>query len=202
MKFNVSVLSGEDQGKFRYRSICPGYLGVNFNMYLAKLALVFSLLLPSLALACSCAPPKAFEEDIPKLIEGNSDVVVALAKVLSVEKLKDDSNTHITSFEVIENFTAFDRKLFKTKVANACCLCGVKFDIGTTYLVYAHKTNGGYFQTNSCSRTKDAKQAKEELEFIRNYKVNKQSHGNSNTSLNFVRKNARTKYSFGFVPML
>jgi len=119
--------------------------------------------------ACKCSPAKPIEEELPRWVQQDSDKLLVLATVTKVEEQNDKNETHITTFEITENFSQFDGDSFQTKIKTVCCVCGIKFTEGESYLVYANKKDDKYFVTSSCSRTKLAKDAESELDYIRTY---------------------------------
>ncbi len=98
---------------------------------------------------------------------------MAVARVESVQRLEDAEKTEITTFRVVEQFGNYREQTFTTKIANACCLCGMSFELDESYLVYVYPSDGGYFTTSICSRTKRADRASDEIDAIRQFKVNK-----------------------------
>lgn len=121
-----------------------------------KLALVGALCaLPSVASACSCAPPPA-----PKVALANS-AAVFIGRVTSVEK-GEFSNKF--QFAISKQWKGIKGKTASIVTATNSAACGINFDSDRDYLVYAFKTEGDdQLRTNLCTRTKRAAGATADL---------------------------------------
>ena len=121
-----------------------------------KLALAGALCaFPTLAAACSCAPPPAPE------IALQESAAVFVGRVTSVEK-SDFSNKY--QFSVSKQWKGIEGKTASIVTATDSAACGIGFDENRDYLIYAFKTEGdNQLRTNLCSRTKRAADATADL---------------------------------------
>ena len=121
-----------------------------------KLALAGALCaFPTLAAACSCAPPPAPE------IALQESAAVFVGRVTSVEK-SDFSNKY--QFSVSKQWKGVAGKTASIVTATDSAACGIGFDSDRDYLIYAFKTEGDtQLRTNLCSRTKRAADAATDL---------------------------------------
>ena len=121
-----------------------------------KIALVGALCaLPSVANACSCAPPPA-----PKIALEKA-AAVFVGRVTSVEK-SESSNKF--EFAVSKQWKGVQGKTASIVSASNSAACGIVFDNNRDYLVYAFKTEGDdQLRTNLCTRTTRAADAAAEI---------------------------------------
>ena len=119
-----------------------------------KLALAGALCVPTLAQACSCAPPPA-----PK-IALESSAAVFVGRVTSVEK-GDLSSKY--QFSVSKQWKGVKGNATSIVTANDSVACGINFDSDRDYLVYAFKNDDGQLRANMCSRTKRVSDAATDL---------------------------------------
>lgn len=112
------------------------------------------------ALACSCAPPDSVSDEYR---EAN---VVYVARVL--ETIEDQDYHVSVRTSVVENFKGLSWQPELTiRTAADSAMCGFKFDVDETYLVYGYITTDGVIQTNICMRTKAASDAEDEIAELR-----------------------------------
>lgn len=134
-----------------------------------KILLAAGLLLYSiLAFPCSCAFQSG---DIYKQVRESSSSAssVLIAQVESIEISQSDTHltTEITHFSEIESWKGIHGKQIYTKIVTTCCMCGISFVEGKTYLLYLYGPNKqGYYSSSSCTRTKPAEGAEEEVEVL------------------------------------
>lgn len=106
--------------------------------------LLFAMLFPVDALACSCAEPKP----VPEAVAGATRVF--LGKVASVER-HDGFGVRVT-FLVSEHFKGSLVGTVQVDTPPDTAMCGYPFQEGLDYVVYAHGEEGG-LQSGLCSRT-------------------------------------------------
>ncbi len=110
---------------------------------------------PSIAQACSCAPPPA-----PKIALEQS-AAVFVGKVTSVEKSK---GTNTFQFAVSKKWKGVQGDVAAVVSNSESAACGIVFDRDRDYLVYAFKNKGDdQLQTNLCTRTKRVADAAADL---------------------------------------
>jgi len=68
---------------------------------------------------------------------------------------------------VIEPFRGFQLSQVTVETGYGGGDCGYPFEIGQSYLVYAHRTPEGHLTTSICSRTRPAREATEDLAYLR-----------------------------------
>lgn len=110
---------------------------------------------PGRAAACSCvqvSPTHALEEH-DAVFEG---------RVVAVDAPSDPSGRRVATFEVVQQWKGVERERVVVSTAAAGSLCGVGFEEGTSWLVYADRT-GGELSTGLCSRTRRIEDAEEDL---------------------------------------
>lgn len=122
------------------------------------------------SIACSCVSYKPHsKEDIKASYDNAASVVIATA--VSIENLDSepalivDENgnssplnphpTQKTRFTVLESFKGEHASDLITEIDLRCCLCGISFQEGETYLLYLYRTKDkSYYATSICSRTR------------------------------------------------
>lgn len=112
---------------------------------------------PAQARACTCAAPR-------------TDVATEVANVDLVVEARVDSHVFVREVGFRTRLTvtkthkgARMRKLIIT----AAKTCAVGFEVGTRYLVYAHRDGEGKFGTTYCSRTAPLSEAGRDLEVLK-----------------------------------
>lgn len=120
----------------------------------------FVLVQPNCAFACSCVPPGTPAEELTQ-----SDAVFQ-GRVVSVQT----PNKPIESSADVTTITFETSKAWKGQITPTLTLttpgssasCGVTFEQGQEYVVYAH-LNEGKLTTNLCSRTNTVANAAEDI---------------------------------------
>ncbi|MGD6832528.1 hypothetical protein ACQCT5_10215 [Sutcliffiella halmapala] len=121
--------------------------------FLFLLISLFSLPFSSSTYACSCLPPGTPLAELEK-----SDAVFS-GKVIEV---KTDDSTLIAKISVKESWKGMDSKETTVHTAIDSAGCGVNFETGKEYIVYAYQEDGKY-TTYLCSRTAELAYAHEDL---------------------------------------
>ncbi|TQV72294.1 hypothetical protein FLL45_18935 [Aliikangiella marina] len=135
---------------------------------------IFILLLAALKsgalLACSCMyqDPRS-KEQIKSSFDRAAAVIIATA--VEVENLNPVNQAiqsedypevynfekQRTTFSLVQSFKGDNNREIVTEIDIRCCLCGVTFQEGETYLLYLYRSDSEdnkNFYTSSCSRTK------------------------------------------------
>jgi hypothetical protein len=131
-----------------------------------------TLLAPTSTLACSCAPPPPPEPGAtPYVVERtpNPDEAIfegtvtkaqlkgslfdAKAGDLISADVDGDSPFMLVSFDISHSYSAQQSKTFQLRTGLGGGDCGVTFEVGKQYLVYAFKNESGEFSTGICSGT-------------------------------------------------
>ena len=133
--------------------------------------LLFSIFYSN-AQACSCA-----QTDVT---DGySSSDVVFLGKITGVKEIVDPNETlggrsrkplkvQEATFSVLESYKGLNSKTFKTRTVIQGGLCGLSLkQVKTKYLVYTDRNSDGSYSLSFCSRTKNARQAKADLLYLR-----------------------------------
>jgi len=115
------------------------------------------LLAVNTAMACSCLMPDRNKSVKQLVTEAKaSSVAVFVGKVVDIrysdEKMGDQPLRMIAKFEVSGQWKGSVPQIVEVVTANICCICGVSFQKGETYIVYANGT-AQELAANSCSRT-------------------------------------------------
>lgn len=116
------------------------------NKYLLAFAFLFLLFGASESFACSCAPPSQTTND-----DFQKASAVFVGRVLSVQR-KDNSDMVTVKLAVQKYWKGKISNEVKVTTAKDSAACGVNFEVGKDYLVYA-TDNNGKLSTGLCSRT-------------------------------------------------
>lgn len=127
------------------------------NTIIGIVAAMLLLFAVNTALACSCVPPDRNKSVKQLVTEAKaSSVAVFVGKVVDIrysdEKMGDQPVRMFAKFEVAGQWKGSVPQIVEVSTANICCICGVSFKKGETYIVYAHGT-AAELSANSCSRT-------------------------------------------------
>ena len=120
---------------------------------------------PSRLEACSCAGPglaceAAWQAD-----------AVFVGRVVAVDSLPAAAAAgRRVDMTVVESFSGFQLSQVSVFTGYGSTDCGVSFDMGESYLVYAHQSREGRFTTSSCTRTSSVSRATEDLAYLRSLK--------------------------------
>lgn len=111
--------------------------------------------LPSPVLACSCAPrtPEQAAADATAIFEGR---VAAVAI---------DGDERVVSFDVVQGWRGVEHEHIEVRTASSDAACGVSFEVGRSYLVYAAGAAES-LTTGLCSRTRRMEEADEDRAFL------------------------------------
>ena len=107
--------------------------------------------------ACSCSLPigKSLKQQVKAGMKGNQAIFVG--KIVEVRfsenKVGDKPVTRYAKFQVDRSWRGPRTEYIVVATANICCICGIDFEVGSSYIVYANSDRNGGFSTNSCSRT-------------------------------------------------
>jgi hypothetical protein len=109
---------------------------------------------PAIARACSCIPPgspASAAADAQAVFEGRTFAV------------EHRGGKAIYRFEVSRVWKGDVGSDVDLQTAISSSLCGRAFETGTSYVVYAHASEGGGLADNICSRTRASSSATEDL---------------------------------------
>ncbi len=125
------------------------------------LGLVFLVVAPYVASACSCVPPG------PPLESLEQSTAVFAGKVTEVEGEVSDTGFFggelTATFEVTRYWKGVSSSTVQVTTASTGAACGYYFQEGESYLVYAHGVTDD-LSVNSCSRTRLMENATEDLQ--------------------------------------
>lgn len=116
------------------------------NKYLLAFAFLFLTFGASEAFACSCAPPSQTTND-----DFQKATAVFVGRVLDVQR-KENAENITVKFAVQKYWKGKISNTVKVMTASNSAACGVNFEVGKDYLVYANENNGK-LSTGLCSRT-------------------------------------------------
>ena len=71
----------------------------------------------------------------------------------SVKDIQKDTMTHKISFNVSSSYKGTQEDALSISTNSESAACGVSFEKGKEYLVYASKNENGSLSTNLCTRT-------------------------------------------------
>lgn len=112
---------------------------------------------PSVARACSCAPPR------PPVEAAQSASVVFEGRTFGVTR---EGGQNRFTFEVLRVWKGEVPQSVQIWSASHSAACGRAFETGLPYLVYAHDLPGGLLGDGLCSRTRPVANAAEDLELL------------------------------------
>lgn len=104
--------------------------------------------------ACSC-----MEMDVPTAF-ARADAVFE-GRVASIERTSDGVGAVRVTFDVVQQWKGIDHEHVVVETAADSAACGVAFEEGTSWLVYAQDVEG-VLHTGLCSRTKRIEEADED----------------------------------------
>ncbi len=109
--------------------------------------------------ACSCMRPDP-NHDVAVREAWTRATAVVLATAETVEKVPGSSikpggkpQHEITTFTRLKHWKGDVPESFETSIVTECCLCGISFSEGQTYLLYLYKSEGSdHYSTSICNR--------------------------------------------------
>jgi hypothetical protein len=126
---------------------------------LAALAVCAAGLSPRAADACSCMGPGA-----PCDAAWRADAVF-VGHVVSIDS--SGMGGRFVQLAVVEAFRGFQLSQVTVVTGYSGADCGYSFQMGESYVVYAHRTTTGQLGTSICSRTRPLAEATEDLGYLR-----------------------------------
>lgn len=128
------------------------------------LIIVGSTFLPvPYANACSCIPPAPPQESLKQA------VAVFTGKVVSIKNPQGIFESSLdpikVTFEIREIWKGVEGKTLSLTTAQSSASCGVSFEQGKDYIVYAHEGKEG-LEASLCSRTTEIANASEDVEAL------------------------------------
>ena len=127
--------------------------------------IAFLLLAPQIALACGCMPPMLETERQRILLERKSSKAIFSGRVLSIEISR--GVYWAVKFKVERAWKKVDSDevvVFTEHPDGASC--GVEFEVGENYLVYAGIAFESELWTNHCTRTQKLQYAQKDLRIL------------------------------------
>lgn len=127
------------------------------NTIIGIVAATLLLFAVNTAMACSCVLPDR-NKSVKRLVTEakGASVAVFVGKVIDIrysdEKMGVQPLRMFAKFEVTGQWKGSVPQIVEVSTANICCICGVSFQKGETYIVYANGTSAE-LSANSCSRT-------------------------------------------------
>ena len=109
-------------------------------------ALLLGLVVPRAVAACDCVA------STPCRAVAHADAVL-IGRVLSVVDAPDGQWARVVRVAVSESFIGGHTGEIEVRTGMGGGDCGYRFDVGSTYVVYAHRTDAGELTTSICSRT-------------------------------------------------
>lgn len=122
---------------------------------LAFVTLLAATLAPRPAAACSCVevPPQAAFDQHPAVFEG---------RVIELYPADDPGGVNRVVLEVVQQWKGIDHERVELTTPAASSMCGVRFEVETSWLIYADQT-GDALYTDICQRTRRIEDAAEDL---------------------------------------
>ncbi|WP_078379186.1 hypothetical protein [Sutcliffiella halmapala] len=115
---------------------------------------LFSLPFASTSFACSCLPPGSPSQELDK-----SDAVFTG----EVTGIKGKYNSTVEAkINVKESWKGIDATEVTVYTANDSASCGIDFEVGKEYIIYAYLEDGNY-TTYLCTRTAELSYAQEDI---------------------------------------
>lgn len=141
---------------------------------------IFALLLltPPAMLACTCGPPEGTVREVAEHYAASADLVFE-GQVLAISQLRGDApigsrilsitptGTHLSvTLRTLRTYHGEARPTNVVVTASSEAACGVDFDIGLSYLVYAYSRRG-QSHTGLCTGTELLQHSAPHLRFLR-----------------------------------
>ena len=123
--------------------------------WLSSLALILALCLPRTADACSCVLVTADDAFA-------QHAAVFEGRVVEVRRPDDPSGALIAVLDVVQQWKGISAERVEVSTPSQSSLCGIEFEPGTSWLVYADGQEGGW-STDLCARTRLMSEADEDL---------------------------------------
>lgn len=126
--------------------------------FLSILSLAFVFASAGESFACSCMAPSP-DTPMKKLVadaKGGTDAVF-VGKVVKV-RVSDENSPAATNFiklEVLRSWKGVTGEYIEIETPANSAMCGVGFEVGKEYIVYAGKGEAEAFTTHLCSRTQN-----------------------------------------------
>ena len=128
------------------------------KLYIVGLiGLVLFLASADVALACTCDLPTfgTLKQQVRSAKKRSNAIFVG--KIVEIrfseKKLGDKAVSRYAKFEVERSWSGPETKFIEIETANICCICGITFEVGERWIVYAYGNVKKGYSTNSCSRT-------------------------------------------------
>lgn len=108
--------------------------------------------------ACSCDLPRLGLSIKKQVADARKNAAaVFVGKIVAIrfsdERMGDTPVTRYAKFEVTSLWKGPENRFIEVPTGNICCTCGIKFEEGETWIVYAYSNGKGGFGTSSCTRT-------------------------------------------------
>lgn len=121
-------------------------------LFVAVAFAAFMFVAPGSAMACSCMVTDApLEEQIETAYKDAS--AVFSGEVISVTDSADDSYSYAVKIKVAKSWKGGKAKEITVTTGKDSAMCGFNFEVGKSYLVYAHG-EAEKLSTNICSRSR------------------------------------------------
>ena len=120
-------------------------------------AILFLILTTSAALACSCRFYETAEEHVAQTSIIFEGTVTKTDHPGFLFEKKENLETTFAVTRAIKGEIA-EEMIVRHVNGEICCLCGVNFEEGESYLIFAYRNNKGELHTNSCSQPYHAKE--------------------------------------------
>lgn len=109
----------------------------------------------SLAIGCSCISGTLGARDaLAEMLQEADAVTLATATEVTPTKILSSSqhpDGEVTQFKSAKIWKGKPGDTFRTKIITSCCMCGVSFQAGETYLLFLYRGDeANYYRTNSC----------------------------------------------------
>jgi molybdopterin-binding protein len=115
--------------------------------------------------ACSCLP--FGEETVARQVERAKTEARAVFSGKVVKIIKNPENHQITvQLAAAKSWKGNVPRRITITTASDSALCGYNFEVGNSYLIYAHGANAKNLQTNICTRTARIADAKADLKVL------------------------------------
>ncbi len=124
-------------------------------LYISLALAAFLLIAPERSFACSCI---MLDEPLNKQIESAFTEANAVfsGEVVEVRESADDSYSVEVTFKTAKTWKGDALKTITISTGQNSAMCGFNFEVGKTYLVYAHG-EAGKLSTTICTRTAEFK---------------------------------------------
>jgi hypothetical protein len=132
-------------------------MSTKWTPFLLSMLVSFSLL-PGTVEACTCRAPDPPAEEFKR----TDAVFIGVVTAFTEESERDRKAT----LAIVKIWKGDFNRVDAIYTVSHGAGCGVYFQVGASYLIYANEDDAGKFQTHVCTRTARLRDAEEDLDYL------------------------------------